>query len=512
MKIIVDTAVEVFVNVVPLTDDGDFKTRETAVAYNAAGMDLVWNFVTPAGAVTQTAVTPTTGGTYDWAHVGDGMYKIEIPASGGASINNDTEGYGWFSGLATGVLPWVSPTYEFVPANIANSLVTGSDKLEADTVQFGGSNGTFASGIPAVNSTQLSGDATAADNAEAFFDGTGYAGTNNVIPLVTTTTTATNVTTVNGLAANVITASSIAADAIGASELAADAVAEIQSGLSTLTQANIRTAVGLASADLDTQLAALPTAGENADAVWEEAIADHSGTAGSTAEALGAAGSAGDPWSTALPGAYSSGQAGKIVGDNLNATVGSRATQTSVDDLPTNAELSTALASADDAVLAAIAALNNLSQANIRTAIGLGSANLDTQLADLPTNAELATALAAADDAILAAVAALNNLSAAQVNAEVDQALADVGLTTTVTGRVDAAVSTRATPAQVATELATYDGPTNAEMEARTRPTAEYATAEELAKVPRVGTTHRHTQIAADEGDKSADVAITEAT
>jgi hypothetical protein len=34
----------------------------------------------------------------------------------------------------------------------------------------------------------LSGDATAADNAESFFDGTGYAGTNNVIPTVTNLT------------------------------------------------------------------------------------------------------------------------------------------------------------------------------------------------------------------------------------------------------------------------------------------------------------------------------------
>lgn len=41
----------------------------------------------------------------------------------------------------------------------------------------------------------------------------------------------------------------------------------------------------------------------------------------------------------------------------------------------------------------------------------------------------------------------------------------------------DAAVSTRATPAQVATELATYDGPTNAEMEARTLVAASYGTA-----------------------------------
>ena len=88
IPIIVDTAVVVPVNVLPLTDDGDFKTRETSVAYDASGMDLVWNFVTPAGAVTQTAVTPTSGGVYDWAHAGDGMYTIEIPASGGASTRN----------------------------------------------------------------------------------------------------------------------------------------------------------------------------------------------------------------------------------------------------------------------------------------------------------------------------------------------------------------------------------------------------------------------------------------
>ncbi len=44
------------------------------------------------------------------------------------------------------------------------------------------------------NVVSISGDTTAADNAESFFDGTGYAGTNNVIPLVTVTTTATNLT------------------------------------------------------------------------------------------------------------------------------------------------------------------------------------------------------------------------------------------------------------------------------------------------------------------------------
>lgn len=64
--------------------------------------------------------------------------------------------------------------------------------------------------------------------------------------------------------------------------------------------------------------ASLPTAAGVADAVWEEAIADHSGTTGSTAEQLAAAGASGDPWATALPGSYTSGQAGAILGGVLN--------------------------------------------------------------------------------------------------------------------------------------------------------------------------------------------------
>jgi len=120
----VDTALaEVPVNLFPLIDDTDFKSREVAIAYNQAGMDLVWNFITPAGAYTQTAVTPTTSGNYDWVHVGDGMYTIEMPASGGASINNDTEGFGWFTGICTGVLAWRGPTIGFRAAGLNDALI-----------------------------------------------------------------------------------------------------------------------------------------------------------------------------------------------------------------------------------------------------------------------------------------------------------------------------------------------------------------------------------------------------
>ncbi len=133
-------------------------------------------------------------------------------------------------------------------------------------------------------------------------------------------------------------------------------------------------------------------------------------------------------------------------------------TQTSIDDLPTNAELATALGTADDAVLAQVALVkaktDNLpsdpadasvvagliaaAEAKIDIvdtvvdAIKLKTDNLPSDPADqsliiaatdalaalidaLPTNAELATALASADDATLAAIAALTIPSAAAV-------------------------------------------------------------------------------------------------
>ena len=41
----VDAALaEVPVNVAPLIDDSDFKSREVAITYDQAGMDLVWAF------------------------------------------------------------------------------------------------------------------------------------------------------------------------------------------------------------------------------------------------------------------------------------------------------------------------------------------------------------------------------------------------------------------------------------------------------------------------------------
>lgn len=64
---------------------------------------------------------------------------------------------------------------------------------------------------------------------------------------------------------------------------------------------------------LDNLASAPPAASAIADAVWDEALAGHAG-AGSAGAALSAAGTAGDPWSTALPGSYAEGTAGEILG------------------------------------------------------------------------------------------------------------------------------------------------------------------------------------------------------
>lgn len=134
---------EVPINIMPLIDDTDFKSIEASLVYNQAGLALKWNFITTAGAYSQTAVTPTnTGGAHDWVNQGGGYYTIEIPATSG-TINNDTEGFGWFSGVATGVLPWRGPIIGFRKASMNNVMID---------------NGTLQ------------------DNLEDMFDGTGYVG------------------------------------------------------------------------------------------------------------------------------------------------------------------------------------------------------------------------------------------------------------------------------------------------------------------------------------------------
>lgn len=115
-----------------------------------------------------------------------------------------------------------------------------------------------------VNVTAISGDTVAADNAESFFDGTGYAGTNNVIPTVTTVTGNVNgsVGSVSGAVGSVTgsvggsVASVTAPVTVGTNNdktgyaLSGAGVTAVQSGLSTLTAAQVNTEVDTGLSDV----------------------------------------------------------------------------------------------------------------------------------------------------------------------------------------------------------------------------------------------------------------------
>jgi hypothetical protein len=75
-----------------------------------------------------------------------------------------------------------------------------------------------------------------------------------------------------------------------------------------------------------------PTAAQVATQVWSEALPG-TYTSGQAGFKLNAAGSAADPWSTALPGAYAAGSAGNIIGNRLDAAITSRMASFT---LPTN--------------------------------------------------------------------------------------------------------------------------------------------------------------------------------
>jgi len=165
-----------------------------------------------------------------------------------ASAANGFEAGKWYSVVATGIVGGVTgkcvvKNFRIVPAESS----AGVPKVDA--THFGGTAGTFAAGIPE--------------------------------------------TKVASLAAGAITAAAIATDAIDADALATDAITEIQSGLSTLNAAGVRTAVGLASANLDTQLGDLPTATENATALLDLAAGVETGLTLRQAMRLLAAASAG---------------------------------------------------------------------------------------------------------------------------------------------------------------------------------------------------------------------------
>jgi hypothetical protein len=111
----------VVVEVGPLIDDTDFKTLETAIAYNESGMsvDLIKHSGT---AITKVDITPTSGGSNDWTHKGNGVYELELTAT-----QNDTIGTLRVVGVCDGVLPFESPVYSIEAEDATIWYVDGTN-------------------------------------------------------------------------------------------------------------------------------------------------------------------------------------------------------------------------------------------------------------------------------------------------------------------------------------------------------------------------------------------------
>lgn len=322
-------------------DSADGNTEETALTI--ANTDIkVWKN----GATT--LANKNSGGA---THISNGIYYAVMDAT-----DTDTLGPMVIFVHVSGALT-VRLECCVLAANVYDSLVGATDKLDVNTAEIAGSNVSTSTAQIGVNVVNAAGTAW----------GSG-AITSGVF------------------ASGAITATAIAADAIGASELAADAVTEIAAGVWNSARATYSTAgsfgEGVASvqgnvtgsvasvtagvtvttnndktgysltqsfpanfASMSITVGGAVTVGTNndktgysltvtpptsadiADAVWDEALAGHT-TAGTTGKALSDAGAAGDPWSTAVPGAYGTGTAGYILGTNLDATVSSRSTLT----------------------------------------------------------------------------------------------------------------------------------------------------------------------------------------
>jgi hypothetical protein len=144
--------------------------------------------------------------------------------------------------------------------------------------------------------------------------------------------------------------------------------------ISAAGQTDIRSAVGLAAANLDTQLDALPTALENADAIWDEDATAHQ-TQGTFGQAIGdPVADASTIWglaNTNLDALVSSRLAPTVAGRTLDVAAGGEAGL----DLDNTVG---ALAKGTE-----ITGFNDLDAAGVRGAVGLAAANLDTQLSTI---------------------------------------------------------------------------------------------------------------------------------
>lgn len=236
--------------------------------------------------------------------------------------------------LAAGyvAMTWADIAAPTTAVNLSGTTIATTQKVDVDTIKTN----------PVVNAGTVT-----------FPTGATLASTTNITGgTITTVTNLTNAPTSGDFTA---TMKASIGTAVAASEVASvtgNVGGNVLGSVASIATGGL-TASSIASDAFTAAKFASDVGAEFADAVWDEAISGHL-TGGTTGAALNAAGSAGDPWSTPLPGAYSSGTAGFIIGTNVDAKISDR--------------------------LATSGYTAPLSAAGTRSALGMASADLDTQL------------------------------------------------------------------------------------------------------------------------------------
>lgn len=368
----------------PFLDRTDGITPEVALTVTNCALTLM---VDNAGVPTLVldAAATASGGDNDMVHVTNdnaGFYDLELTAA-------QTNYVGRAMLAITDAANHCPVFHEFmlVPANVYDSLF-GTDALQVDAIQVGGTTLTardiglsvLLSAGTGTGQISLSSGAVTVGTSN---DKTGYALSTAGVQAIWDALTSA-LTTAGSIGKRII--DYLTGDVFA--RLGAPAGASVSADIAAVKSDSA--AIKLKTDNLPASPAAsgdVPTAAAVADAVWDEAISGHLG-AGSTGAALNAAGSAGDPWSTPIPGAYGAGTAGKIVGDSLNATVGSRASQTSVDTVDDflDTEVASILAAVDTEVATIISTLGT--PAGVSLAADVAAVKVDTAatLADTGTD------------------------------------------------------------------------------------------------------------------------------
>lgn len=178
----------------PMLDSTDGNTPETGLTISQSDIRLSKN----GGAYAQT--NNVAGAT----HMEVGNYSVPLDMTDTATLGTLRVSIHESGALA------VWREFTIIPANVFDSIVLSTDKLQTDVRQWKGTDVSVpdVAGIPNINITHLRGtylhptvagvletnithisdDSTAADNAELAFDGTGYGFTGCTVPTVTTLT------------------------------------------------------------------------------------------------------------------------------------------------------------------------------------------------------------------------------------------------------------------------------------------------------------------------------------